>query len=84
LCDNIEMEFIKEKIKYYTEWSRGLYGLIILISSGLATLIINKSYLESKYKYDITIIAASLDTILFILIVIVNFKIYRNIKSLKK
>ena len=80
----MDKDFLKEKIKFYTEWLRGLYGLFILINSGLATLIVKKLYLESNYNYGITIIAALIDAIIFILIIIVNIKIYRNIKSLKK
>ena len=87
-------KYLQEKIKLLTEWLRGFYGLLILISSGSATIFLKIMFLpnnidvniELKYRIInyITFTGSILDVIVIILILIVNKKINNFIHKLNQ
>ena len=78
------MERLKEKIKLHTEWLRGFFTLFVLIGSGVATLVISKSYLIYELDKKILNFGIYIDFAIIIIIVVINMRIYQFINKLPK
>lgn len=65
-------------------WLKGLFALFILDSSAIATLLIRQEFFKNHYEYGLLIVVCLLDIVIIIFMVIVNNKIFKLIKALKK
>ena len=78
------MEQIKEKIKLNTEWLRGFFVLLVLDTTAIATLIGKQTFFKNNFEYGLLILTFSIDLIIFVILIIVNKRINKLIKSLKQ
>ena len=90
----MKKDYIKENIKLLTEWLRGLYGLFILIGSGVATLWVRKTFitydtdgnilLTHNIDYYTFFTGVIFEVLIIVAIFIVNGYIHHNNKLLKQ
>jgi len=93
MTKNMDNDYVKEKIKALTEFLRGLYGLFILIGTGVATLLMRKTfivyhgeYILIKFNIDFYIMLSGfvIDFIIFVSLLILYKRIHVFIKKLKQ
>jgi len=80
----MDKDYIKEKIKLYSDWLKGLFALFILDSSAIATLLIRQEFFKNHYEYGLLVVVCLFDIMIIIFMAIVNNKVVKLIKSLKK
>ena len=80
----MDKDYLKEKIKLLTEWSRGFFVLFVLDTTAIATLFIRQRFLISDFEYDLLRLTFLFYIILIVIIIAINVIVFNLIKSLKQ
>jgi len=76
-------EYYKEKVKFLTEWLRGLLAVTVLIASGVLSLILRNNFIMNTIEKLISITGTILFFGFLSLIILINKNINHNINQLK-
>jgi len=80
----MDKDYTKETIKFLTEWLKGIFALLILDTTAIATLLVRQKFFKNNFEYDLLILAFLLDIIIFFILITVSIHIFKLIKSLKQ
>ena len=79
----MNQEYYKEKIRFLTEWLRGLLVISALISSGVVSLLLRYDYSISNIEQSLLIVGTLIFFGLMSAIILINKNINHNINQLQ-